>query len=53
MAGLSAAITQKARELLADLGLENDERDMLEKVCSLVEARATRLTQFDKTREHI
>jgi serine/threonine-protein kinase HipA len=53
MAELSTAITQKARELIADLDLENDERDMLEKVCSLVEARATRLTQFDKTREHV
>lgn len=53
MAELSAAITQKGREVLAGLGFENDERNMLQKVCSLVEARAKRLTRFDKTREHI
>ena len=53
MAELSTAITQKARDLLADLGLENDERDVVDKICSLVEARAMRLTQFDKTREHV
>ena len=53
LAELSASITQKARELLADLGLLNDERDMLEKVCSLVEARAARLTRFDKVRQYL
>lgn len=53
MAGLSTAITPKARELLVDLAIENDEREMLEKICSLVEARASRLTQFDKTQEQV
>ena len=53
MADLSAAITQKARELLADLGLENDEHDVVDRICSLVEARASRLIKFAKTREYI
>jgi len=53
MAEISAAIKQKARELLSDPGFEHDERDMLAKVCSLVGARATRLTQFAKTRGHV
>ena len=52
IAELSTAITQKSRELLADLNFENDEHDTLEKVCLLVEARASRLSQFGKTREH-
>ncbi len=53
MVELSTAITQKARELLAGLGAENNEREMLEKICSLVESRTTRLTRFDKTREQV
>jgi serine/threonine-protein kinase HipA len=52
MAELSTAITQKAGELLADLGLENDEHDILEKICSLVEARASQLAKFGKSRKH-
>lgn len=51
MAELSTAITHKARELLADLGFENSEREMLEKICSLAEARAKKLIQFNKTRK--
>ena len=52
MAELSTAITRKARELRADLGFENDEHNILEKVCSLVEARASQLAKFGKIREH-
>jgi serine/threonine-protein kinase HipA len=53
MVEVSTAIAQKARELLAGLHLEIDERDMLEKICSLAEARATRLVESDKARERI
>lgn len=53
MAELSTAITHKARELLAEPGFENDERDILEKIRSLAEARTRQLMQFDKTRGYI
>lgn len=53
MVEVSTKFAQKARELLASLHLESDEHDMLEKICSLAEARAMRLMKFDTTRDYI
>jgi serine/threonine-protein kinase HipA len=52
MAGLSATVPPKARELLAALRPEKDESEMLEKICSAVEKRASRLAGFKAVRQY-
>jgi serine/threonine-protein kinase HipA len=47
---ISAVIGKKARRLLAELHFERDEHELLERISTLVESRATRLMKFHKTR---
>ena len=46
LAGMSANIPGKARELLADLDPPDGERQLLERICATVEKRAARLARF-------
>jgi len=52
MAGLSAGMPGKARELLAAIEPEKGEREMLEKICRVVEKRAARLAGLKAVRQH-
>jgi serine/threonine-protein kinase HipA len=52
MAGLSAGMPGKARELLAAIEPEKGEREMLEKICRVVEKRAARLAGLEAVRQH-
>lgn len=53
MAELSVTIPGKTREVLAALDPSNEEREMLERICSTVEKRAARLAGFSAVRQHI
>ncbi|MBI3041257.1 MAG: type II toxin-antitoxin system HipA family toxin [Betaproteobacteria bacterium] len=52
MAELSAVIPGKAREVLAALDPSNEEREMLERICSVAERRAARLAGLKAVRPH-
>lgn len=52
MAELSAGMPGKARELLAAIEPEKGEREMLEKICRVVEKRAARLAGLEAVRQY-
>ncbi len=52
MAELLAGMPGKARELLAVIEPEKGEREMLEKICRVVEKRAARLAGFEALRQY-
>lgn len=52
MADLSAMIPEKARDVLAALDPSNEELEIVERICSVVEQRAGRLTGFNAIRQH-
>jgi serine/threonine-protein kinase HipA len=53
LAGLSAELPGKARELLAAIEPEKGEREMLERICGVVEKRAARLARFEAVRQYV
>ena len=52
IAELSDAITEAQRSVLADLALDEAERDLLDGIHALIERRAGKLAGFCKAREH-
>ncbi|MGH9720701.1 MAG: type II toxin-antitoxin system HipA family toxin [Bryobacteraceae bacterium] len=52
IAELSAVMPGKARKVLDSLELENQQAEMLGRICSVVEKRAARLGRFNVVRQH-